>query len=57
MTNTFTTGAFLVPVLCADGKWRWAVEEFGDDTFRDGEVFNPQEAADTEAALQASGQE
>lgn len=40
----FTTGAFLVPTsIRLNGKdlWMWTVTEFIDDSFRDGEVFNP----------------
>ena len=37
----YTTGAYLMPVLCADNKWRWSVSTFEDDTFQDGDIFNP----------------
>lgn len=43
----FTTGAFLKPtkITDANGKdyWIWAVSEFVDDSFLNGEVFNPKE--------------
>ena len=45
----FTTGAHLQPlkVKDEDGKesWVWIVSEFVDDSFKDGEVFNPKETA------------
>ena len=52
MTPTiFTTGAHLVPIKIqkGDGKeyWIWSVSEFVDDSFRDGEVFNPKETAES----------
>lgn len=43
----FTTGAFLKPTKTIDrnGKefWVWVVSEFVDDSFLNGEVFNPKE--------------
>lgn len=46
----FTTGAFLKPMKVTDsnGKeiWFWYVSEFVDDSFRNGEVFNPIENTD-----------
>jgi hypothetical protein len=37
----FATGVYIMPCLCADGKYRWVVTTFDDDTFEDGDVFNP----------------
>lgn len=37
----FATGVYLIPCLCADGKYRWTVSDFDDDTFDDGDLFNP----------------
>ena len=50
MINTiFTTGAFLEPIKITDKQgnitWRWVVSEFTNDSFKDGEVYNPQETA------------
>lgn len=46
-----TTGALLQPRKMTDkfGKefWAWIVVEFTDDCFKDGEVFNPQEVAES----------
>lgn len=42
----YTTGAFLTPII-VNGQWVWMVSRFNDDTFRDGEVFNPPVCADT----------
>ena len=46
----FTTGAHLLPmnVKNEDGKeyWIWAVSEFVDESFKNGEVFNPKETAE-----------
>ena len=51
----FTTGAFLKPlkVIDSEGKeiWVWYVSEFIDDTFQDGEVYNPQEFANSKEEL------
>lgn len=45
----FTTGALLNPMKVTDsnGKeiWVWHVSEFIDDSFLDGEIYNPQETA------------
>jgi len=42
-----TTGAFLKPmkVIDSEGKeqWLWYVSEFVEDSYLDGEVFNPKE--------------
>jgi hypothetical protein len=44
-----TTGALLRPQKVTDmsGKsiWMWTVAEFTDDSYKDGEVFNPPETA------------
>lgn len=49
--QVFTTGAFIKPIKIVDSegkeKWIWYVSEFVDDTFKDGEVYNPLENADT----------
>lgn len=37
----FATGVYIVPALCADGKYRWIVATFDDDTFDNGDIFNP----------------
>ena len=46
----FTTGAHLQPMKVKndDGKeyWIWTVLEFVDDSFKDGEVYNPKETAE-----------
>ena len=51
----FTTGAHLQPMKVKndDGKeyWVWAVSEFVDDSFKDGEVYNPKEIAESFAEL------
>jgi len=43
----FTTGAFLQPMQVLDEsgneKWFWVVNEFIDDSFQDGEIYNPKE--------------
>ncbi|MDR3286464.1 MAG: hypothetical protein LBT27_03370 [Prevotellaceae bacterium] len=47
----FTTGAFLRPMKVKDieGKdfWIWTVARFEDDSFYDGEVYNPVEVANS----------
>jgi len=47
----FTTGAHLLPMKVnnEDGKeyWIWTVSEFIDDSFKDGEVCNPKEIAES----------
>ncbi|GMO42555.1 MAG: hypothetical protein Ta2F_18440 [Termitinemataceae bacterium] len=51
----FTTGAFLSPLKTenADGneKWVWTVSEFIDDSFLNGEVYNPLVASDSNDEL------
>jgi uncharacterized protein YrzB (UPF0473 family) len=43
----FTTGAFLQPIQIMDEngneKWFWVVNEFIDDSFQDGLIYNPKE--------------
>lgn len=51
----FTTGAHIAPVQI-NGKWRWIVTEFEDDTFVDGELVNPDSVADTEDGLIKEGE-
>lgn len=50
-----TTGAFLQPAKIIDntGKeiWIWYVSEFTDDSFLNGEVYNPQETANSKKEL------
>jgi len=45
----FTTGAFLVPMQVKDVNgndfWIWSVEQFVDDSYYNGEAFNPVEVA------------
>ncbi|MDR0371877.1 MAG: hypothetical protein LBH80_08575 [Prevotellaceae bacterium] len=47
----FTTGAHLQPIKIQkeDGReyWLWIVLEFVDDSFKDGEVYNPIESAES----------
>lgn len=47
----FTTGAFLNPMKVTDSEgkeiWIWCVSEFIDDSFINGEVYNPVENATT----------
>lgn len=51
----FTTGAFLQPVkvVDSDGKeiWVWYVTEFIDDSFKDGEIYNPVEISNKKEIL------
>ena len=50
----YTTGAYLVPKrVTIDGQrlWVWLVTHFEDDSFRDGNEFNPPETAKTIQAL------
>lgn len=53
--NIYTTGAFLQPARIVDnaGKeiWIWYVSEFTDDSFLDGNVYNPQEVANSKEEL------
>ena len=47
----FTTGAFLRSVKVKDDNgndvWLWAVSQFEDDTYLDGETCDPVERADS----------
>jgi len=47
----FTTGAFLQPIKVQDENgreyWIWTVLEFVDDSYIDGEVYNPKETAES----------
>lgn len=51
----YTTGAFLQPakIIDSSGKeiWLWYVCEFTDDSFLDGEIYNPQETANSKEKL------
>ena len=50
----FTTGAFLKQVKSQiDGEdvWFWAVTKFIDDSFKDGDVYNPAEFAESRKQL------
>ena len=37
----YTTGANVVPMQLSNGKWAWVVQSFEDDSYSDGEIFNP----------------
>jgi hypothetical protein len=54
-TRIFTTGAFLSPLKVTDGEgkifWVWRVVEFVEDSFQDGELFNPVETAQSRTDL------
>lgn len=45
----YTTGAHLSPLKVTDSEgkvfWVWHVTEFDNDSFKDGELFNPKESA------------
>ena len=51
----FTTGAYIQPLKVVDEtgneKWFWVISEFSDDTFLDGEIFNPSENGLTKQEL------
>lgn len=51
----YTTGAFLCPrkFFTRDGEetWCWVVEEFTDDSYYAGNVFNPPEFGRTKTEL------
>ena len=50
----FTTGAFLRPIkVFQDGEelWMWTVAEFIDDSFKDGQIFNPPEVSQAKEDL------
>jgi hypothetical protein len=45
----FTTGAFLEPKKIIENgveKWVWVAVEFVDDSYKNGEIFNPKEEAE-----------
>lgn len=47
----FTTGAFLEPKKIVENgaeKWVWAVVEFVDDSYKNGEIFNPKEEVENQ---------
>ena len=50
-----TNGAFLKPakVIDSTGKeiWIWYVSEFTEDSFLDGEIYNPKEFANSKEEL------
>lgn len=56
MSTIFTTGAFLEPIKTIDSLgneiWRWVVSEFVDDSFKNGNVYNPQETASSREMLE-----
>jgi hypothetical protein len=45
----FITGAFLKPLKITDSEgkeiWVWYVSDFIDDSFKEGEVYNPKETS------------
>jgi hypothetical protein len=51
----FTTGAFLKPLKITDSAGKnmyvWAVSEFVDDSFLNGEVYNPPEFGNSKDEL------
>ncbi len=51
----YTTGAFLKPMKVTDSEgkeiWLWFVSEFNEDTFNDGELYNPNEFGTTKQEL------
>jgi len=53
----YTTGALLRPQKVTDSLgnviWMWVVAEFTDDSFKDGEVYNPTETAENLESLLA----
>lgn len=57
----FTTGAFLMPMKVVDSKgkeqWLWVVSEFTDDSYFDGNVYNPSEFANSKEKLIAIAEE
>jgi hypothetical protein len=54
-TNIYTTGAYLSPKQMPDGAWCWIVDQFEDDTFKGGDIYNPKAYAETEAELIKNG--
>lgn len=51
----YTTGAFLSPLKVTDSEgkviWVWHVTEFTDDSFCEGEIFNPVESSNDRNTL------
>ncbi len=51
----YTTGAFLKPLQVIDSlgveRWMWFVSEFTDDSYFDGEIYNPLEFANSKEEL------
>ncbi len=51
----YTTGAFLQPMKVTDSEgkeiWVWYVSEFNEDTFRDGEHYDPKEFGNSKEEL------
>jgi len=51
----YTTGAFLKPMKVTDSEgkeiWVWYVSEFNEDSFKDGEIYNPKEFAKSKVEL------
>ena len=56
--GVFTTGAFLRPLQTTDQSgqvvWVWVVAKFEDDSFRNGEIYNPVEQAENLKKLLAN---
>lgn len=50
-----TIGAFLKPIKVTDNngveQWLWFVSEFVEDSFLDGEIYNPKEFASSKEDL------
>ncbi|NEW79333.1 MAG: hypothetical protein GZ086_07885 [Gelidibacter sp.] len=50
-----STGAFLKPMKVVDSEgreqWLWYVSEFTDDSFFEGEIYNPNEFANSKEEL------
>ena len=51
----YTTGAFLKPMKVTDSEgkeqWVWYVSEFVEDSFLQGEIYNPKEFANSKDEL------
>jgi len=47
----YTTGAFIYQRQMSDGTWAWVVEQFEDDTFRNGEYIGVNEVSNTKEGL------
>jgi hypothetical protein len=50
LPDIYTTGAYLRPME-VDGKWRWVVMSFNDDSYEDGELVTPTEIGSNQDAL------